>query len=147
MAGRPKSRAALRPDEDIGPVVRHDSHRRHVGEAAGLGAKDQGLGPALDLLRRSSLSLQCFDFTRSHKRDGPSLFLKGFRGYLQADAFSGYDGIYAGGNVVEVGCNAHARRKFVEAQKTDLTRRVRPWPTTASSTRSRSRSSRARQAA
>ncbi|WP_406698649.1 IS66 family transposase [Singulisphaera sp. Ch08] len=63
-----------------------------------------------------------FDFTRSHKRDGPSLFLKGFRGYLQADAFSGYDGIYAGGNVVEVGCNAHARRKFVEAQKTDLTR-------------------------
>ena len=47
-----------------------------------------------------------FDFTMSRKRDGPSQFLKGFRGYLQADAFSGYDGIYAGGDVVEVGCNA-----------------------------------------
>src|SRR4051794_19783220 len=58
----------------------------------------------------------------SRKRDGPSRFLKGFRGYLQADAFSGYDGIYAGGDVVEVGCNAHARRKFVEAQKTDTAR-------------------------
>jgi transposase len=63
-----------------------------------------------------------FDFTMSRKRDGPSRFLKGFRGHLQADAFSGYDGIYAGGNVVEVGCNAHARRKFVESQKTDTAR-------------------------
>ena len=63
-----------------------------------------------------------FDFTMSRKRDGPSRFLEGFRGHLQADAFSGYDGIYAGGNVVEVGCNAHARRKFVESQKTDTAR-------------------------
>lgn len=63
-----------------------------------------------------------FDFTMSRKRDGPSRFLRGFRGHLQADAFSGYDGIYAGGDVVEVGCNAHARRKFVEAQKSDMAR-------------------------
>src|SRR3954469_23196591 len=63
-----------------------------------------------------------FDFTMSRKRDGPSWFLQGFRGHLQADAFSGYDRIYAGGSVVEVGCNAHARRKFVEAQKTDPAR-------------------------
>lgn len=63
-----------------------------------------------------------FDFTMSHKRDGPSRFLKGFRGFLQADAFSGYDGIYAGGDVIEVGCNAHARRKFIEAQTTDTAR-------------------------
>jgi transposase len=63
-----------------------------------------------------------FDFTMSRKRDGPSQFLRGFHGHLQADAFSGYDGIYAGGDVVEVGCNAHARRKFVEAQKTDTAR-------------------------
>src|SRR4051794_8277230 len=63
-----------------------------------------------------------FDFTMSRKRAGPSRFLKGFRVPLQADAFSGYDGIYAGGSVVEVGRNAHARRKFVEAQNTDTVR-------------------------
>jgi transposase len=63
-----------------------------------------------------------FDFTMSHKRDGPSQFLRGFHGFLQADAFSGYDGIYAGGDVVEVGCNAHARRKFIEAQASDVAR-------------------------
>jgi len=38
----------------------------------------------------------------SRKRVGPSQFLQGFQGYLQADALSGYDGVYAGGDVVEV---------------------------------------------
>jgi hypothetical protein len=49
-------------------------------------------------------------------------FLQGWgkdrRVYLQADAFGGYDGIYAGeagGTVIEVACWAHARRKFYDA--------------------------------
>jgi transposase len=59
-----------------------------------------------------------YDFTRDHKRDGPARFLAGYAGYLQADAFSGYDGIYAGsdGRIIEVACWAHARRKFFEAR-------------------------------
>jgi hypothetical protein len=57
-----------------------------------------------------------FEYTNSRKRDGPESFLKGYRGYLQADAFSGYDRIYAGGKVIEVACWAHARRKFYDAQ-------------------------------
>jgi hypothetical protein len=57
-----------------------------------------------------------FEYTSSRKRDGPETFLKGYRGYLQADAFSGYDRICAGGEVIEVGCWAHARRKFFDAQ-------------------------------
>lgn len=67
-------------------------------------------------------SYNVFDFTMSRKRDGPAQFLRDYRGCLQADAFSGYDGIYAGGDVIEVGCHAHARRKFVEAQKSDPAR-------------------------
>ena len=55
-----------------------------------------------------------FDYTDSHQRDGPASFLGEYRGYLQADAFSGYDGIYAGGQVWEVACWAHARRKFYD---------------------------------
>lgn len=57
-----------------------------------------------------------FEYTDSRRRDGPESFLKGYRGYLQADAFSGYDRIYAGGEIVEVACWAHARRKFIDAQ-------------------------------
>ena len=57
-----------------------------------------------------------FDYTNSRKRDGPESFLKGYRGYLQADAFAGYNRICAGGDVTEVACWAHARRKFFDAQ-------------------------------
>jgi transposase len=63
--------------------------------------------------------LTVFDFTDSRKRDGPLNFLQDFRGYLQADAFSGYDCIFAGGRVKEVACWAHARRKFFDALSTN----------------------------
>src|ERR1043166_654056 len=68
-----------------------------------------------------------FDFTPNHKRDGPQQFLATYRGYLQADAFSGYDGLYLpppGGPaaIMEVACNAHARRKFYEARSSDTLR-------------------------
>ena len=34
-----------------------------------------------------------YDYTPRRTRDGPERFPKGYRGYLQADAFSGYDGL------------------------------------------------------
>ncbi len=60
-----------------------------------------------------------YDYTASRARDGPAEFLGPFKGYLHADAYGGYDGIYAGDKVIEVLCWAHARRKFFEAQDTD----------------------------
>ena len=59
-----------------------------------------------------------YDFTRRHTRDGPERFLEGFSGYLQADAFAGYDRLCAGANVIRVACWAHVRRKFYEARHT-----------------------------
>jgi hypothetical protein len=56
-----------------------------------------------------------YDYTPRRTRDGPEDFLKGYRGYLQADAFSGYDRICAGSGVNEVACWAHVRRKFYES--------------------------------
>jgi transposase len=70
-----------------------------------------------------------FDYTPSRSRDGPMKFLRDWGKdqvrYLQADAFGGYDGIYAGqagGKVVEVACMAHCRRKFHEARSSDPAR-------------------------
>lgn len=69
-----------------------------------------------------------FDFTPNRKRDGPQQFLAGYRGYLHADAFSGYDGLYlpdplsTQARILEVACNAHARRKFYEARGSDVAR-------------------------
>jgi transposase len=61
-----------------------------------------------------------YDATADHCRDGPAKFLQGFQGYLQCDAYTGYDDIFASsqGKIVEVACWAHARRKFVEAEAT-----------------------------
>jgi transposase len=63
-----------------------------------------------------------YDYTPTHARDGPVQFLGDYRGYLQADAFAGYDGIYAAGRVEEVACRAHARRKFYDARTADAER-------------------------
>jgi transposase len=61
-----------------------------------------------------------YDATEDRCRDGPLDFLKNFRGYLQCDAYAGYDELFrTRPHVVEVGCWAHARRKFVEAEKTN----------------------------
>jgi transposase len=59
-----------------------------------------------------------YDFTMSRSRDGPAAFLSDYRGFLQADAYGGYDGIFLGsdGGVEEVACWAHARRKFFDAR-------------------------------
>lgn len=63
-----------------------------------------------------------FDYTPTHARDGPERILHGYRGYLQADALPGYNGLYTSGAILEVGCWAHARRKFVEAKASDAGR-------------------------
>ena len=63
-----------------------------------------------------------FDYTPSRSRDGPASWLKDYKGYLQADAFGGYDGIYATQEVVEIACWAHARRKFYDARISDAAR-------------------------
>lgn len=43
--------------------------------------------------------------------------LAGFTGFLQADAFPGYDQLFTAGRLVEVACMGHARRKFVDLLK------------------------------
>jgi transposase len=60
-----------------------------------------------------------FDYTADRSRDGPERVLAEYQaGYLQSDAYTAYDRIHARG-IVEVGCWAHARRKFYDARTTD----------------------------
>jgi transposase len=59
-----------------------------------------------------------YEATATHHGKWPQDFLSGFRGYLQADAYTGYDALYASRRIVEVGCWAHARRRFVDAAET-----------------------------
>jgi len=58
-----------------------------------------------------------FDFTLDRGRDGPKQFLKEYTEILLADAYGGYNGVVAGNQITRAGCWAHARRKFVDAEK------------------------------
>ena len=62
-----------------------------------------------------------YEFTESWKRDGPARVFKDFIGFIQADAYRGYDGLYLPGGATEVACWAHVRRKFTDAEPTDPT--------------------------
>jgi transposase len=64
-----------------------------------------------------------YDYTTTRGRAGPEAFLQGYRGYLQADAYGGYDAFFKdpARGLTEVGCLAHARRYFHDALESDQT--------------------------
>ncbi len=59
-----------------------------------------------------------FHFTLNRGREGPKEFLKDYTEVLLADAYGGYNGVVAGNAITRAGCWSHARRKFIDAEKT-----------------------------
>jgi transposase len=66
--------------------------------------------------------LALFDYREGRSRAGPNAMLREFEGYLQTDGYPGYNEIIASDRVISVGCFAHARRYFVDAQSSDSER-------------------------
>ncbi|HEX2019640.1 MAG TPA: IS66 family transposase [Aurantimonas sp.] len=71
-----------------------------------------------------------YRFTPDRTAAHPQTHLAGFRGFLQADAYAGYDGLYRSG-VTEVACWAHYRRKVFDLHEriptpltTDILQRI-----------------------
>jgi transposase len=60
-----------------------------------------------------------YDYTPTREKKWPEAFLAGWRGTLQADAYAGYDAMFALPDILEAACWAHARRKFYDARATD----------------------------
>lgn len=58
-----------------------------------------------------------FDYSNSRAQEVPVRLLEGYRGYLMTGDYAGYNALGAQDGVERLGCWAHARRKFVEAQK------------------------------
>ena len=58
-----------------------------------------------------------FDFTLNRSREGPKEFLQDYTQVLLADGYGGYNGVVAGNAITRAGCWSHARRKFVEAER------------------------------
>ena len=58
-----------------------------------------------------------YQYHQSRSGNVVSKYLKGYKGYVQSDGFSGYDFIDYDPEIIHVGCWAHVRRKFVDVLK------------------------------
>ena len=58
-----------------------------------------------------------YQYHQSRSGEVVSQYLKGYKGYVQSDGFSGYDFMDHHPDIIHVGCWAHVRRKFVDVVK------------------------------
>jgi len=58
-----------------------------------------------------------YRFADGRGHEHPKVYLKGFSGYHQSDAYAAYDLAVEGTDIKLIGCWAHARRKFMDAVK------------------------------
>ncbi|KIH82996.1 Mobile element protein [Pseudomonas batumici] len=58
-----------------------------------------------------------FDYTSSRAQEVPLRLFDGYRGYVMTDDYASYNVLSVQAGVERLGCWAHARRKFFEAQK------------------------------
>lgn len=61
-----------------------------------------------------------FHYAPSRGGPIPSELLSGFSGALMVDGYEGYDAVCKAQSLTRLGCWAHARRKFVEAQRAQV---------------------------
>lgn len=59
----------------------------------------------------------CYRFSGDRKGLHPKDHLAGFRGWMHADGYAGFEDLYRGGAIREVACMAHIRRKFVDVHR------------------------------
>lgn len=55
-----------------------------------------------------------YQFTLDRRGDHPVKHLASYQGWMHADGYAGFNGLYRSGGVREVACMAHIRRKFVD---------------------------------
>ena len=103
------------------PIVHADE--TPVKVLNGYGMKDakgklkQGYVWAYVTPQHSPIKAVVYDFAQGRGSEHPNAFLKGFKGKLVCDGYNGYKSLFGRG-VIEVGCMAHARRKFHELHVT-----------------------------
>ncbi|WP_436405021.1 IS66 family transposase [Faucicola atlantae] len=105
----------------IQPIVHADETPVKILNA--YGTKDikiklkQGYVWAYVTPQHSPIKAVVYDFAQGRGSEYPNAFLKGFKGKLVCDGYNGYKPLFGRG-VIEVGCMAHARRKFHELHVT-----------------------------
>lgn len=58
-----------------------------------------------------------YRFSPDRRGVHPARHLAGYRGWMHADGYAGFEELYRGGAIREVACLAHVRRKFVDVHR------------------------------
>ena len=58
-----------------------------------------------------------YRFSGDRKGRHPKDHLAAFRGWMHADGYAGFEDLYRSGDIREVACMAHVRRKLVDVHK------------------------------
>lgn len=109
----------LHSDDTTVPVLakgKTKTGRLWVYLADGAGA-DGVIAVSTDSNSINTNKCTIYEYTPTREAAWPLNFLAGFKGYLQADAYPGYDQVFDKENITEVACMAHARRYFFDVAK------------------------------
>ncbi len=58
-----------------------------------------------------------YQFSPDRKGERPNNHLVSYKGWMHADGYAGFNDLYRSGDIQEVACMAHIRRKFVDVHK------------------------------
>lgn len=105
------------------PVILMDETTVQVNKEEGKEASSKSymwirralVPPDDDNARGADITL--YHYSRSRGSDVASELLHGYHGALMTDAYAGYNSVVASQQLTHAQCWAHARRKFVEAEK------------------------------
>lgn len=106
-------------EEDLleGGVAHADETRVQVLKEAGKSAESQSYMWVRGRCYPGASPIVLFEYDPTRSGEVAKRLFAGYKGYLQADAYSGYNALCATEGVIRVGCWAHCRRKFFEAAK------------------------------
>lgn len=106
----------LRQEILSGPLINADETTVQVLKEPGRAANSKSY---MWVFRGGSNHAPSFYFHYHKTRAGsvPAEFLDGYQGVVQSDGYVAYDFLDAKQDITHLGCLAHARRKFMEAQK------------------------------
>lgn len=104
----------IHADDTPVPVLDPSRGKTATGRLWAYAVDDRGSGA-------TTPPLVWYEFTTDRTGAHPQRHLASFAGYLQADAYAGYDKLYATNRVTEVACWAHFRRKIFDIHATKPT--------------------------
>jgi len=123
--GTDETRVTLLLPPEIPAAIAGDAKSQRIYEVftKARAEKQPSVSGRMWAYRSLTVPINVFDFTVSRHRDGPDEFLVAgnFIGTMLGDCYSGYQQITlrSDARIVRGACNAHARRKIVEARAND----------------------------